>query len=83
MWVPVGVGLRRALACPDERQQLRAKEATNMPVKVAKRNGKYRVVEASGRVAKGSKGKARDGGGHASKAKAARQARVINSSPSK
>ena len=51
-----------------------------MPVHVEKRKGRWRVVEPSGRIAKTSKGKARDGGGHASKAKATRQVRAINSS---
>lgn len=50
-----------------------------MPVKVVKRGGKYRVVEPSGKIAKTDKGKARDGGGHASKAKAEAQARAMNS----
>lgn len=50
-----------------------------MPVKVVKRRGKYRVVEsATGRIAKTENGKARDGGGHASKDKAVRQVRAIN-----
>jgi hypothetical protein len=52
-----------------------------MPVTVRKRDGKYRVVEAeTGRIATSRKGNARDGGGHASKAKAARQARAMNTS---
>lgn len=50
-----------------------------MPVKVVKRGDKYRVVETSNnKIATGSKGKARDSGGHASKAKAQRQANAIN-----
>jgi len=49
-----------------------------MPVKVAKRGGKFRVVEPSGRIAKTSTGKARDGGGHASRAAAQRQANAMN-----
>jgi hypothetical protein len=50
-----------------------------MPVKVVKRGGRYRVVEASsGKLAKGSKGKPRDGGGHSSADKAKRQVRAIN-----
>lgn len=52
-----------------------------MPVKVYKRRGKYRVVEAAnGRIAKTRKGNARDGGGHRSKSKAEAQARAINAS---
>ena len=48
-----------------------------MPVRVSKRGGKFRVVEAlTGRIAGGSSPK--DGGGHASQAKAKRQARAIN-----
>ena len=51
-----------------------------MPVKTVKRGDKFRVVEsATGRIAKTSAGKARDGGGHADKAKATRQVRAINS----
>lgn len=50
-----------------------------MPVKVKYANGKYRVVEAaSGRITKTATGKARDGGGHKTSAKAAAQARAIN-----
>jgi len=49
-----------------------------MPVHVVKRAGKFRVVGAGGRIEKTAKGKARDGGGHASKEKARRQARAIN-----
>lgn len=52
-----------------------------MPVKVAMRGGRARVIEAgSGRIATTSKGRARDGGGHRGKAKAKRQARAINRS---
>jgi len=50
-----------------------------MPVHVEKRGKKYRVIERSGRIAKTSKGTPRDGGGHASKAKASAQVRAINS----
>lgn len=51
-----------------------------MPVTVRKRGTKFRVVEAnSGRIATTSKGNARDGGGHRSKARAQSQARAINS----
>ena len=50
-----------------------------MPVKVAKRRGKWRVVEPSGRIAKTPKGNARDGGGHKTKQSAVRQVRAINS----
>jgi len=50
-----------------------------MPVKVAKRGNKYRVIEAkTGNIAKTSKGNAVDSGGHASRAKAQRQAGAIN-----
>ena len=50
-----------------------------MPVHVEKRGKRYRVVEPGGKIAKTSKGNPRDGGGHASKAKANAQARAINS----
>lgn len=49
-----------------------------MPVKVSKRGHKFRVVERSGRIAKTSRGHARDGGGHASRTKAVKQVRAIN-----
>ena len=54
-----------------------------MPVKVRKRNGKYRIVEPNDRIAKTSKGNARDGGGHRSRAKAERQMRAINAALSR
>lgn len=50
-----------------------------MPVKVEKRDGKYRVVEvSSGRIARGARGGSADGGGHAAKSKAEAQAAAIN-----
>ena len=49
-----------------------------MPVKVRKVKGKFRVVEPDGRIAKGSRGHARDGGGHLDREKALRQAGYIN-----
>lgn len=50
-----------------------------MPVTVKKVGPRYRVVEArSGAIAKNAAGTAIDGGGAASKAAAARQARAIN-----
>lgn len=55
------------------------KEVLTMPVRTAKIGGKHRVVETGGRIARTSTGKARDGGGHVSKAKAVRQVRAINS----
>ena len=51
-----------------------------MPVTCRKRDGKWRVVEAStGRIAKKG-GKAVDGGGHRSREACARQSRAINRS---
>jgi hypothetical protein len=50
-----------------------------MPVSVKKVGKQFRVVEsATGKIAKTLAGKARDGGGHASKTKAVRQARAMN-----
>jgi len=49
-----------------------------MPVRVVKRNGLYRLVEPSGRIAKSSLGRAKDGGGSKSRAKRERQAAYIN-----
>lgn len=50
-----------------------------MPAKVVKKAGKYRVVNANtGKIMKTSKGHARDGGGMTTKAKAQRQANVLN-----
>lgn len=49
-----------------------------MPVRVAKRSGKYRLVESSGKVAKNRNGTAIDGGGHATHTGASSQARAVN-----
>lgn len=50
-----------------------------MPATVAKRGQKYRVVEArTGKIVKNAAGTAVDGGGHASRGKAAAQARAVN-----
>jgi len=55
-----------------------------MPVKVSKRRGKFRIVEAdTGRIVKTSKGRARDGGGHKDRERAQRQATAINTSLAK
>lgn len=55
-----------------------------MPATVAKRGGKFRVVEASnGKIVKNKAGTAVDGGGHKTKARAAAQARALNVPPSK
>lgn len=51
-----------------------------MPVHVAKRDGKYRVVDPNGKIAKNKGDTAADGGGHKSKDAAAAQARAINAS---
>lgn len=51
-----------------------------MPVHVERRGGKYRLVEPSGKIAATENGNPRDGGGHANKDKAERQARAINDS---
>ena len=53
-----------------------------MPVTVAKRGNKFRVVE-NGRIAKNASGTAIDGGGHNSRQAAARQARAVNAKGSK
>lgn len=50
-----------------------------MPVTVAKRGTKFRVVEGrGGKIVKNRAGTAVDGGGHSSKARASAQARAIN-----
>lgn len=50
-----------------------------MPVIVAKRAGKFRVVEATtGKIAKNRGGTATDGGGHSSRARATKQIQAIN-----
>ena len=50
-----------------------------MPVKTAKRGGKYRVVEqATGKIAKNKDGTAADGGGHSSQQAAVRQVGAMN-----
>ncbi len=48
-----------------------------MPVHVEKRKGRYRLVEGDGSIAMAGLS-AKDGGGHASRQKAERQASVIN-----
>jgi hypothetical protein len=54
-----------------------------MPVKVLRRNGIFRVVEANtGRIAKNAGGTAVDGGGHSSRRMATGQVRAINASTS-
>ena len=54
-----------------------------MPVKVAKQGNKYRLIEPTGKIAKTSTGKSKDGGGHESKTKAEAQARAINTNIAK
>lgn len=50
-----------------------------MPYKVAKRAGKYRIIEANtGRIAKNKGGTALDGGGHKTKPKADKQESALN-----
>lgn len=50
-----------------------------MPVKVAKKGDKFRIIEAAtGAIAKNNSGTALDGGGHSSKLDASRQAAAIN-----
>jgi hypothetical protein len=49
-----------------------------MPATVRKQGGKFRVVEPTGKLVRNRGGMPVDGGGHASKAKATRQARAIN-----
>lgn len=50
-----------------------------MPVKVAKRGNKYRVIEAhTGNLARNKSGGVVDGGGFKTKEKAQRQVRAIN-----
>ena len=49
-----------------------------MPVKVEKRDDKYRVVETDGSIAKNKGGTAADGGGHDTREEAQRQANAIN-----
>ena len=76
--------LRGYAAIPKKKRERLAwlnREAPKMPVKVAKKKGKYRVVEsATGKIAKTDKGNARDSGGHDSEEKAKAQARAINAS---
>ena len=50
-----------------------------MPAKVAKKNGKFRVVEPSGRLVRSKKGaKPVDGGGFSSRISAQKQVNAIN-----
>ncbi len=50
-----------------------------MPVTVAKRGSKFRVVE-NGKIAKNKGGTSIDGGGHVTRNGAVRQARAVNAS---
>ncbi len=49
-----------------------------MPVSVAERDGKFRIVGPDGKIEVTPEGHARDGGGHATHEEAARQQRAIN-----
>ncbi len=49
-----------------------------MPVSVAEREGKYRIVGPDGKIEMTSEGHPRDGGGHVTREEAARQQRAIN-----
>jgi len=50
-----------------------------MPVKVAKKGDKFRVIEAkTGKIAKNKAGTAIDGGGHATMAQAVKQVGAVN-----
>ena len=50
-----------------------------MPVRVSKRNGKFRVVETeTGRIAKNKAGTAIDGGGHKIESAAQKQSSAVN-----
>ena len=49
-----------------------------MPVSVVKRNGRFRLVDADGKVAKGVGGKPVDGNGHGTEEDAQSQAAAIN-----
>jgi len=49
-----------------------------MPVHVARRGKKYRIVDHAGNVEMTPQGHPRDGGGHSTKDMADRQARAIN-----
>ena len=51
-----------------------------MPLAIAKRGKRFRLVEPSGSIAKNSKGTAIDGGGHSSREKAEKQRNAINMS---
>ena len=49
-----------------------------MPVRVAKKGNKFRVVDPDGNLAKNKAGKPLDGGGHSSHAKATAQSQAVN-----
>lgn len=53
---------------------------TPMPVHVARRGGKYRIVDHAGDIETTPQGHAKDGGGHKDKKTADAQARAINAS---
>ena len=55
-----------------------------MPVKVVKRNKKFRIVESkSGKIAKNAAGNALDNGGKTSRAEVQKQATAVNISQAK
>lgn len=53
-----------------------------MPVTTVKRGKKFRIIE-NGKIAKNKSGTALDGGGHATRPAAVRQARAVNASLAK
>lgn len=54
-----------------------------MPVRVVKQGPKFRIVEPGGKIAKNKGGNSLDGGGHATRNKAIKQAQAVNISLSK
>lgn len=49
-----------------------------MPAKAVKKGDKFRVVEPTGKLVRNAAGTPIDGGGHKTKAKAAKQAAAVN-----
>jgi hypothetical protein len=68
--------------CPEPKPEgcYYLERSTEMPVRVTKIGGKFRIVEGSGDIAKNNSGTPLDGGGHESQEKASAQARAINAS---
>ena len=74
----VPTGTKSVANVPKYRGNTHSTWSRQMPVKVRKLNGKYRLVEPSGRIAKTHLGNPIDGGGSKAKLPRMRQANKVN-----